>query len=179
MLPNSLADAIAEAAQATALAINNGINRCQVSILMAKPVLVSACVVEQSFLSTAQPGLHVAENGKHVALVLWWCRSSREWYAQCPSHRRLRSSWMASGTPSAVSSKQTGCTCCTLMHASMDDCSRLYIDANTQACICHCVVPGPCFPNKGDQERFWRMTRRFVEELAVECKCTNVKAVRG
>jgi len=29
-------------------------------------------------------------------------------------------------------------------------------------------ISGPQFPNKGDQERFWRMTRRFVEELAVK-----------
>ncbi|KAF8072802.1 AGO3 [Scenedesmus sp. PABB004] len=26
-------------------------------------------------------------------------------------------------------------------------------------------ISGPIFPNKGDQERFWRMTRRFVEAL--------------
>eukprot|EP00983_Pelagomonas_calceolata_P045476 1139758-Pelagomonas_calceolata.AAC.3 len=30
-----------------------------------------------------------------------------------------------------------------------------------------CALPGarPIFPNKGDQERFWRITRRFVDEL--------------
>jgi hypothetical protein len=27
-------------------------------------------------------------------------------------------------------------------------------------------ISGPQFPNRGDQERFWRMTRRFVEALA-------------
>lgn len=45
--------------------------------------------------------------------------------------------------------------------------------------LLHCVTSpsGPIFPNKGDQERFWRMTRRFVESLAAETGATSVKAV--
>ena len=27
-------------------------------------------------------------------------------------------------------------------------------------------ISGPIFPNRGDQDRFWRMTRRFMEQLA-------------
>jgi hypothetical protein len=38
-------------------------------------------------------------------------------------------------------------------------------------------ISGPIFPNKGDQERFWRMTRRFVEALAEETGASSVKAV--
>jgi hypothetical protein len=39
-------------------------------------------------------------------------------------------------------------------------------------------ISGPIFPNKGDQERFWRMTRRFVEALAANTGSGGVKAVR-
>uniref|UniRef100_A0A383WB98 DUF1995 domain-containing protein n=1 Tax=Tetradesmus obliquus TaxID=3088 RepID=A0A383WB98_TETOB len=78
ILPDSLADAVAQAADATAAAINGGINRCQVEI-------------------------HLPE----------------------------------------------------------------YWDP----------ISGPIFPNKGDQERFWRMTRRFVEALAAQTGATSVKAV--
>jgi len=38
-------------------------------------------------------------------------------------------------------------------------------------------ISGPIFPNRGDQERFWRMTRRFVECLAQETGAGAVKAV--
>ncbi|KAF6259315.1 hypothetical protein COO60DRAFT_1024742 [Scenedesmus sp. NREL 46B-D3] len=38
-------------------------------------------------------------------------------------------------------------------------------------------ISGPIFPNRGDQERFWRMTRRFVEALAAQTGSTSVKAV--
>jgi hypothetical protein len=34
-------------------------------------------------------------------------------------------------------------------------------------------ISGPIFPNKGDQERFWRMTRRFVEALAQQTGATR------
>lgn len=38
-------------------------------------------------------------------------------------------------------------------------------------------VSGPIFPNSGDQERFWKMTRRFIEGI-VECsKLQNVRAI--
>jgi hypothetical protein len=40
-------------------------------------------------------------------------------------------------------------------------------------------ISGPIFPNRGDQERFWRMTRRFVEQLAENSGIANIKAVRG
>jgi len=39
-------------------------------------------------------------------------------------------------------------------------------------------ISGPIFPNKGDQERFWRMTRRFVEALGQQTSIQGVKAVR-
>lgn len=39
-------------------------------------------------------------------------------------------------------------------------------------------ISGPIFPNKGDQERFWRMTRRFVEALQQATGAASVKAVR-
>jgi hypothetical protein len=39
-------------------------------------------------------------------------------------------------------------------------------------------ISGPIFPNKGDQERFWRMTRRFIEALAAATGAEGVKAVR-
>jgi hypothetical protein len=38
-------------------------------------------------------------------------------------------------------------------------------------------ISGPIFPNRGDQERFWRMTRRFVEQLAESTGIANIKAV--
>ncbi|KAI8476005.1 MAG: hypothetical protein J3K34DRAFT_516919 [Monoraphidium minutum] len=38
-------------------------------------------------------------------------------------------------------------------------------------------ISGPIFPNKGDQERFWRMTRRFVEALQQATNMAEVKAV--
>eukprot|EP00879_Flechtneria_rotunda_P023998 GHRR01025419.1.p1 GENE.GHRR01025419.1~~GHRR01025419.1.p1 ORF type:complete len:236 (+),score=46.74 GHRR01025419.1:208-915(+) len=38
-------------------------------------------------------------------------------------------------------------------------------------------ISGPIFPNKGDQERFWRMTRRFVEALAKQVGASSVKAI--
>jgi len=38
-------------------------------------------------------------------------------------------------------------------------------------------ISGPIFPNRGDQERFWRMTRRFVECLAEATRSSSVKAV--
>lgn len=40
-------------------------------------------------------------------------------------------------------------------------------------------ISGPIFPNKGDQERFWRMTRRFVEALQQATGGGKVKAVSG
>ena len=39
-------------------------------------------------------------------------------------------------------------------------------------------ISGPIFPNRGDQERFWRLTRRFVEQLAEQSGIANIKAVR-
>ncbi|GFR47790.1 hypothetical protein Agub_g9560 [Astrephomene gubernaculifera] len=39
-------------------------------------------------------------------------------------------------------------------------------------------ISGPIFPNQGDQERFWRMTRRFLEQLATHLSCSGyIKAV--
>lgn len=38
-------------------------------------------------------------------------------------------------------------------------------------------ISGPIFPNRGDQERFWRITRRFIEGLAESGNFTNIKAV--
>lgn len=38
-------------------------------------------------------------------------------------------------------------------------------------------ISGPIFPNRGDQERFWKMTRRFIELLAENSGATNIKAV--
>lgn len=38
-------------------------------------------------------------------------------------------------------------------------------------------ISGPIFPNRGDQEKFWKMTRRFVEELAQKTGLANVKVV--
>jgi hypothetical protein len=38
-------------------------------------------------------------------------------------------------------------------------------------------ISGPIFPNRGDQERFWKMTRRFIEQLAENSGATNIKAV--
>ncbi|KIZ07856.1 hypothetical protein MNEG_0109 [Monoraphidium neglectum] len=40
-------------------------------------------------------------------------------------------------------------------------------------------ISGPIFPNKGDQERFWRMTRRFVEALQQATGAASVKAGRA
>ncbi len=40
-------------------------------------------------------------------------------------------------------------------------------------------ISGPQFPNRGDQDRFWRMTRRFMEQLAASLGTTNVNAVSG
>lgn len=40
-------------------------------------------------------------------------------------------------------------------------------------------ISGPIFPNRGDQERFWRMTRRFIEQLAENSGMANIKAVRS
>lgn len=39
-------------------------------------------------------------------------------------------------------------------------------------------ISGPIFPNRGDQERFWKITRRFVEELSTALKTPVVNAVR-
>ncbi|MEW5320515.1 MAG: hypothetical protein WDW38_011583 [Sanguina aurantia] len=36
---------------------------------------------------------------------------------------------------------------------------------------------GPIFPNQGDQERFWAITRRFIENLGAALKVDNVRAV--
>jgi hypothetical protein len=40
-------------------------------------------------------------------------------------------------------------------------------------------ISGPIFPNRGDQERFWRITRRFVELLgaALDLPAESVNAV--
>lgn len=38
-------------------------------------------------------------------------------------------------------------------------------------------ISGPIFPNRGDQERFWRMTRRFIEGLVENSGYTSVKAI--
>ncbi|KAG2454248.1 hypothetical protein HYH02_001282 [Chlamydomonas schloesseri] len=39
-------------------------------------------------------------------------------------------------------------------------------------------ISGPIFPNRGDQERFWRMTRRFLEQLAISLGSTGyIRAV--
>ncbi|GLC58065.1 hypothetical protein PLESTB_001314600 [Pleodorina starrii] len=39
-------------------------------------------------------------------------------------------------------------------------------------------ISGPIFPNRGDQDRFWRMTRRFMEQLGIALGSTGyVKAV--
>lgn len=41
-------------------------------------------------------------------------------------------------------------------------------------------ISGPIFPNRGDQERFWRMTRRFLEQLAISLGSTGyIRAVRA
>lgn len=41
-------------------------------------------------------------------------------------------------------------------------------------------ISGPIFPNKGDQERFWRMTRRFMEQLSLSLGAGNgLRAVRA
>lgn len=39
-------------------------------------------------------------------------------------------------------------------------------------------ISGPIFPNKGDQEKFWKMTRRFIEDLAKASGAKTVRAVR-
>lgn len=39
-------------------------------------------------------------------------------------------------------------------------------------------ISGPQFPNRGDQDRFWRMTRRFMEQLSASLGTTNINAVR-
>lgn len=38
-------------------------------------------------------------------------------------------------------------------------------------------ISGPQFPNRGDQDRFWRMTRRFMEQLSASLGTTNINAV--
>lgn len=38
-------------------------------------------------------------------------------------------------------------------------------------------ISGPIFPNKGDQERFWRITRRFAEQLAIGTAAGSAKVV--
>ncbi|GIL69195.1 hypothetical protein Vretimale_12588 [Volvox reticuliferus] len=39
-------------------------------------------------------------------------------------------------------------------------------------------ISGPIFPNRGDQDRFWRMTRRFLEQLGIALNSNGyVKAV--
>lgn len=40
-------------------------------------------------------------------------------------------------------------------------------------------ISGPVFPNKGDQERFWRITRRFVEQLTEGLGVSSVVVVRA
>eukprot|EP00798_Chlamydomonas_sp_ICE-L_P020596 gene20596-27395_t len=37
-------------------------------------------------------------------------------------------------------------------------------------------ISGPQFPNRGDQEKFWKMTRRFTEELSIALGTKKVKA---
>ncbi len=36
---------------------------------------------------------------------------------------------------------------------------------------------GPVFAEEGDQQRFWKLTRRFIESLAAGGNYTKVKAV--
>lgn len=36
---------------------------------------------------------------------------------------------------------------------------------------------GPVFAEEGDQQRFWKLTRRFIESLAEGTKISNAKAV--
>ena len=36
---------------------------------------------------------------------------------------------------------------------------------------------GPVFAEEGDQQRFWKLTRRFIESLAAGGGYTKVKAV--
>lgn len=38
-------------------------------------------------------------------------------------------------------------------------------------------ISGPLFPNRGDQERFWKITRRFIEELSTALKGPRINAV--
>ncbi|KXZ50670.1 hypothetical protein GPECTOR_15g354 [Gonium pectorale] len=38
-------------------------------------------------------------------------------------------------------------------------------------------ISGPIFPNRGDQDRFWRMTRRFLEQLAIALNSDQINAV--
>ncbi|KAG2489429.1 hypothetical protein HYH03_012066 [Edaphochlamys debaryana] len=38
-------------------------------------------------------------------------------------------------------------------------------------------ISGPQFPNRGDQERFWRITRRFLEQLAIALSSDQIRAV--
>ena len=44
----------------------------------------------------------------------------------------------------------------------------------------HTTWTGPIFPNRGDQEKFWKMTRRFTEELgtAMGTATAGINAVR-
>ena len=36
---------------------------------------------------------------------------------------------------------------------------------------------GPVFAEEGDQQRFWKLTRRFIESLAEGTGSTSIKAV--
>jgi hypothetical protein len=81
--------------------------------------------------------------------------------------RRIQQQWMTVGIPTSapIQPDRQRQTRGSLL------CSQLSADA------VHAADPisGPIFPNKGDQERFWRMTRRFVEALAQQTGATRYK----
>jgi hypothetical protein len=70
----------------------------------------------------------------------------------------------------------------TRTHTHAHTCTHTHTHAHIHAHTTYAPPAGPLFPNKGDQERFWRITKRFVDELGdavLEGGCSkNVNAVR-